>query len=450
MGKIRRILLKFPLNCYSSVGDTGPSDGPFSPANEQEFLMRRFALVLSLLAVLGFALQAAADTTITGEKKGAFFKITVPTGWNGDLVIYNHGYDFDFIDDPGLGPIAPLWLSQGYAVAASGHSMSGWVLFNSKRDTERMVDVFIDEFGAPNDVYVVGFSLGGIVSAQLVEKLDGVNIVGSYPLCGALAGSRLWDGGIDVRLIYDVICGAIAPIPGGATGLPSPGHPNSPITQLDTLLATSACMDTPFVFGVPGAAARRAQFAAVTQLPESAIAGDVVFGTHGVSNVVWEPAKLDGENGMSNIGVIYPDAGVNAAIQRVTPVNKARKRLQRNFTPKGDVGATKIVSLHTDGDGLIIVENESEYQSVVPASNLTVAIVDEAGNTHCGFNEAEITGGWLALTGWVAGLPQPSAADVQGACLLAQAGGAGTFPGGGCRIDPNFVIPDMDGRIPPR
>ena len=62
--------------------------------------MRRLVLVLSLLAAASFALPAAADTTITGEKKGAFFTIVVPTAWNGDSVIYNHGYDFDFILDP--------------------------------------------------------------------------------------------------------------------------------------------------------------------------------------------------------------------------------------------------------------------------------------------------------------------------------------------------------------
>ena len=65
--------------------------------------MRRFALVLSLLAAVGSALPAAADTTITGEKKGAFFTIVVPDPWNGDLVIYNHGYDFDFIGPADVG-----------------------------------------------------------------------------------------------------------------------------------------------------------------------------------------------------------------------------------------------------------------------------------------------------------------------------------------------------------
>ena len=177
--------------------------------------MHRFALVCSFFVALGFALPVGADTTITGEKKGAFFTITVPDAWNGGLVISNHGFDFDAPEpNPGLGFIAPLWLSQGYAVAASSYSQCCWALFETKRDIERMVDVFIDEFGKPTHVFISGGSLGGIVTAQIVEKLEGLNIVGAYPVCGALAGSRQWDGAIDVRLVYDVICG------GGASYIP--------------------------------------------------------------------------------------------------------------------------------------------------------------------------------------------------------------------------------------
>jgi len=412
--------------------------------------MHRFALVCSFFVALGFALPVGADTTITGEKKGAFFTITVPDEWNGGLVISNHGFDFNAPEaNPGLGFIAPLWLSQGYAVAASSYSQCCWALFETKRDIERMVDVFIDEFGKPTHVFISGGSLGGIVTAQLVEKLEGLNIVGAYPVCGALAGSRQWDGAIDVRLVYDVICGGVAPIPGGATGLPAPGHPDSPIKNINVLLATNDCLGVPFTppqFVTPEQAARLAQFVAVTQLPESFIATDMVFAALGISNVVFEAGKLDGDNGMSNIDVTYNDPAIDAAIERVTPDKNGRNRLQKNFTPKGHVGATKIVSIHTDGDGLVIVENESEYQSVVPASNLTVGIVDEVGNTHCGFTEAETVAGWEALRAWVAGAPQPSATDLQNTCLLLEGFGAG----GPCRIDPLFVIPDMDGRIPPR
>jgi hypothetical protein len=111
--------------------------------------------------------------------------------------------------------------------------------------------------------------------------------------------------------------------------------------------------------------------------------------------------------------------------------------------PKGDVGATKIVTLHTDGDGLVIVENEEDYADKVPAANLTQAIVDEAGNTHCGFNAPELVAGWEALRGWVNGSPQPSAATIQATCVAI--GGAAN-----CRIDPAFVVPEFDLRIPPR
>ena len=115
------------------------------------------------------------------------------------------------------------------------------------------------------------------------------------------------------------------------------------------------------------------------------------------------------------------------------------------FTPRGDVGAVRIVSLHTDGDGLVIVENEKEYADVVPAGNLTTAIVDEAENTHCGFTGSETAAGWESLRGWVAGGPQPTAAGTQGLC-----GFISGFAPGQCRINPAFVIPDPDGRIRPR
>ena len=139
-------------------------------------------------------------------------------------------------------------------------------------------------------------------------------------------------------------------------------------------------------------------------------------------------------------------SSVDAAIERVTPDNQARKRLQRNFTPKGDIGSAKIVSIHTDGDGLVIVENEQPYRDSVPASSFSLAIVDEAGNTHCGFTEAEIVSGWESLRSWVGGAPQPSASDIQNTCLVLQGLGAG----GPCRFDPAYVVADMDTRVPPR
>jgi len=416
--------------------------------------MKRTILVLALVALFlgGAASSSRADTVLTGNTDGgAFFKIVVPTVWNGDLVIWNHGFSLSPVGPVSdLGPLFALQLSEGYAVAASSYQQIGWSLFKTKNDMQNTVSVFAANFGTPNHVLVNGASLGGIVTAHVVEKANIGNVVGAYPICGALAGSRNWDGAIDLRLTYDAVCAntPAAAIPGGATGLPSPGFPTYPFTQTQMALAANACMGilTPVAFRTPLQNANRALFLATTQIPESFILQDLGFGLFGYSNLIWDPAKLNGGQGVGNANVNYDNGGfIDTNIQRVSTNNGAVNRLEKYFTPSGNVGDVKIVSLHTDGDGLVIVENEKEYAEVVPAGNLTTAIVDESGNSHCGFTGPETAAGWESLRGWVAGGSQPTAAGIQGLCGVISGGAPGQ-----CRINPAFVIPDMDGRIRPR
>ena len=416
--------------------------------------MKRFMLVFALVAaLLGGAISSShADTVLTGNTDGgAFFRIVVPTVWNGDLVIWNHGFSLNPVGPVSdLGPLVALQLSEGYAVAASSYQQLGWALFKTKNDMQNLVNVFKANFGTPNNVLVNGASLGGIVTAHVVEKANIGNVVGAYPICGALAGSRNWNGALDIRLTYDAVCAntPAAAIPGGTTGLPSPGFPAYPFTQTQMALAANACMGilTPPPFRTPLQNANLALFLSSTQLPASFILTDLGFGLFGMSNVIWDPAKLDGGQGVGNANVNYDNGGfIDTNITRVSTSPGPANRLGKYFTPQGNVGSTKIVSLHTDGDGLVIVENEKEYADVVPAANLTTAIVDEAGNTHCGFTASETAAGWESLRAWVAGGPQPTAAGIQGLCLFI-AGGNPTQ----CRINPAFVVPDMDGRIRPR
>jgi hypothetical protein len=410
--------------------------------------MRRMRILGALFTALALLAPSAllADTTITGEKLGAFFQITVPTVWNGDLVINNHGFDFNPPGpNPGLGALAPLMLSQGYAVAASSYSQCCWTLFTTQQDIARLVGIFAANFGAPNNVILHGASLGGIITAQGIEKL-GANVVAAYPICGALSGSRSWDGAIDLRLVYDAVCGSVGALPGGATGLPAPGFPPG-LSNTTIALAVNACTGvlTPPAFRTPAQQARLDQIKAVTQLPENFVLTDMVFVTNGLSNLIFAPDKLAGGQGVGNVGVVYNDPAIDASIQRVAYDSQANNRLEKNFTPKGDVGATKIVSIHTDGDGLVIVENEEDYMDKVPASNFSLGVVNEAGNTHCGFTGQELTAGWLSLVSWLGGGSQPTAADLQGACVA-----IATNPATQCRIDPAYVLGEFDNRIPPR
>ena len=121
-----------------------------------------------------------------------------------------------------MGPLAAVQLGEGYAVAASSYRMRGWALFKTSDDLTELYDVFVKSFGVPQQVIVTGASLGGIVTAAALERAEIGNVVGALSLCGALAGSRNWDGALDARLVYDVLCDAVpfAAIQGGAEGLP--------------------------------------------------------------------------------------------------------------------------------------------------------------------------------------------------------------------------------------
>ena len=414
--------------------------------------MRRPILFTLALFLLFLAIPAGAQTELTGNTSGgAFYKIVVPDDWEpaDGLVIWNHGFSLDPIgpvDD--LGPLVDVQLSQGYAVAASSYSLIGWALFETADDNKEMVEAFEEAYGVPEQIFLFGASLGGIVTAQAIEVAELGNVVGALPICGAVAGSRVWDGGFDLRQLYDAVCGDV---PGGS--IPQiPGLPYLPTPDFDFVAMATAIEICTGLSQAPGN--RTAEQAAaldtilnVSGLPENFLLTDMGFSVFGLADLIYDPRKMGGLIPFDNMNVDYGNEAINDSIGRVEANPMARKRLFDYYTPTGKVGNTKIVSIHTDKDGLVIVENESSYADVVPAENLTLGIIVEDTPTHCEFSPAEVLSSWESLRAWVAGAPQPTAQDLQNACLGVEAGGL--FPGP-CRIDPDFVLPSIDDRIRPR
>jgi hypothetical protein len=413
--------------------------------------LTQLLICLSLLLLLPAA-AFGQPTEKTGQTaSGAYYKFRVPADWTPakGLVIWNHGYSFNPIGPvTDLGPLVDLQITQGFAVAASSYSLSQWAVFNTVADNEQMVQEFHAEYGVPAFVLVYGASLGGLVTVQTVEQAEIGNVVGAMPICGALSGSRAWDGAIDARLLYDVVCGEVpgAAIPGGATGLPFPPPQN--FDQVALGLALHQCFG--LVLPPPQRTVqqqeRLTRYLQLTGLPENFVSTVMGFSTFGLADLIYHPAKLNGAvQAMDNAHVDYGDDTVNAAIERVTGVPAQRELLANNYIPNGNVGGVKIVSLHTDKDGLVILENETDYASKVPANRFSLGIVKEDTATHCGFTPAELVAGWESLRGWaLAGQPQPTAASMQGLCTVVEQGGAAAGP---CRIDPTIQLPPVDTRI---
>ncbi len=406
---------------------------------------------------------ATAQTDISGQTaSGAYYRFAVPTGWQpaDGLVIWNHGFDFSAIGPvTDLGPLADIQLAEGFAVAASSYSLSGWALFNTTRDLREMVAAFEQQVGKPDSVYLTGGSMGGLVTAQAIERGGLGNVAGAYSLCGVTAGARAWDGALDLRLLYDEVCDGVpgAAIPGGADGYPLALQPDlENAGSLDTILAATigaavqACtgIALPAAARTSGQQQRLERLLTLTNIPEEFFATNMGYATIILADLIQQPDKLGGQRGIGNVGVDYGDMQINAAITRSPPDLLGGLKLREAYTPSGAVGGTKIVALHTDKDGLVVVENMTDYVSKVPVTNLTAGVVVENEPTHCGFTEAEVIAGWHQLLAWARdGQPQPTVNDLQSECLALLDGGQTTGP---CRIDPNYSLTAFDARVRPR
>src|SRR5438270_9270105 len=189
--------------------------------------MKRYLLfLLVLLTILGGltftttrVAHAATNSCITpggtnvlqGNLGGANYTISVPSNWNGTLVLYSHGYVFP--NQPLLNP-APdagdaltraALLQQGYALAGSSYSQNGWALQQAFHDQIALLDFFDATCGHPTRTIAWGHSLGGIITAGLVQLNPG-RFAGAMPMCGVLAGGvGTWNQALDSAFAFKVL-----------------------------------------------------------------------------------------------------------------------------------------------------------------------------------------------------------------------------------------------------
>lgn len=422
----------------------------------------RILLILSLLGAIAVSMPAAAqEQTAQGQTpSGAFYRIRVPEGWEpaDGLVIYNHGFDLGEVDaGVSLGPLVDVQLDQGYAVAASSYSLNGWALFGTERDLRELVDAFAEEFAEPQSIILWGGSLGGIVTAQGAE-IEGLgNVVGAYALCPPLYGSRVWRAALDLRLSYDVVCDGVTggEIPGGSGGLPiylDPELIDSDVGDLGVGLvgaAVNICTgaELPASARTQGQQSRLDRLMQLGGLPNTDFFFlNMGYATFGLSDLYRDPRKLNEGNALGNVGVVYPDPEINDKIARIAPDPFAALNLRLNFTPTGRVGNTKVLTTHTDKDGLVFVEHQTEYLRRMPPENVVSAVVVEDTPSHCEYTEAEAVAGWNELRDWIATDQKPTVGGIQQTCEQLLALGVR----GPCRYDPDFAAPGMETRIFPR
>jgi hypothetical protein len=416
------------------------------------------------IATVLFCIAAHAERDFSGTTpSGAYYRIAVPDNWkNGDtLILFQHGLTFEPPGpNPDLGPIADLQLSEGYAIAASSYRQRSWALFSAPDDNAELLDAFKAQVGTPGAIIPYGASLGGLVALKLAEDSRFAPVPGVYSACPPAAGTRVWDTAIDLRLAYDVVCSGAGNLPTGDAPYPwaynlsdIPDNLSDLFDQaqlLQTLLPLNQCTGVNLPSDLRNDAMQRRLSTLMNLIhvtDEDFFVTNVGYATYALSDLVRAPDKLDDLSPFSNIGVDYNDAAINAGIARISgdPFASLYFRWSSDF--RGRVNAwTKVISIQTSKDQLVIPANQYVLRQTLPGTQLTSALVNEDQPSHCGFTLAEGVAGWEALRGWIASSAQPSVNDLQNTCAAAMSAGAG----GPCRYDANVSVPTFDSQVRPR
>jgi pimeloyl-ACP methyl ester carboxylesterase len=384
-----------------------------------------FISTLTLLLLSFSASASAALTTHTGTlPDGATYLIEVPTPWNGTLLLYSHGYvspgtpnPAHDVGDPGT---RAFLLANGFALAGSSYAHTGWAIQEALPDQIAVLDKFAALVGTPTRTIAWGHSLGGIITAGLIQRFP-KRFDAGLPMCGVLAGGvGIWNQALDAEFAFKTLLAPASPLQ--LVNITNPGNlglAESILAAAHTtpqgrarLALVAALGDTPgwFTPGSPEpaeddfAAQENNQFlwSAFVDFPfVFALRAELEFRAGG--NPSWNTGvdyreQLEHSVNREEVRALYKLARLNLEADldtlndaaRITANPASVEYLEQNIIFNGDIDFP-VLTLHTTGDGLVNNQNESAYKDVVDEAGngrlLRQTFVHRAG--HCTFTPAE-------------------------------------------------------------
>ncbi len=392
---------------------------------------RLSAIVSTLLLFLcGIS---AAQQHITGTlPDGANYVMDYPANWNGTLLLYSHGYTAPGSElvayDAGDGSTAAFLLANGYALAGSSYSTTGWAVHEALPDQVSTLDVFESLFGTPTTTIAWGHSMGGIITAGLLQQYPD-RFQAGMPMCGVVGGG--------VGFFNEMLDGAFAfntLVAGNSLQVVNLTDPATDYNNAEGWLG--------YAQGTAQGQARIALTAALVDVPGWWDPGapppsPTDYASQEVNQFYWLAydvfpfafyyrAELEGRAGGNpswNVGVnyakqlqrsannaevqaLYNAAGLSltgdlnslAKAPRIAQDANAENYLIQNIIFNGQLPGP-VLALHTEGDGLVPVEDEQAYlATATEAGNKALVhdvFVHRAG--HCTFTPAETVAAVEAL-----------------------------------------------------
>jgi len=411
-------------------------------------------------------------STVNGTlADGATYLLECPAGaWNGTLYLYSHGYVTPGGSNPAQDvgdPVTRAWmLGHGYALAGSSYASTGWAIAQALPDQVNTLNAFHSLYGQPKTTVAWGHSLGGIITAGLIQDYP-KRFDAALPMCGVLSGGvATWNTALDAEFAFQKLIAPSVQIvnitnPVANLQAAEAAGAQAQLTPQGRarLALVSALGDTPGWFTPlspePAASDYATQeanqfewgsqvtfpFAFAFRAELEARAGGNPSWNTGVNYV----ADLAKSADFTEVRALYQAAGLSLAkdllalnsAPRVKASASAVAYLARNISFNGAI-SVPVLTMHTTGDGLVVPENEQAYRSAVDRAGrrslLRQVFVHRAG--HCAFTPAETVAAVQTLENRLATgrwhVPSPAAMNDQAAALGPQlnvfTGGVSTPP----------------------
>ena len=346
------------------------------------------------------------NTVIDGEVgPGSLYRLVKPDNWNGGLVLYAHGSLLRSapIALPAADSIVAFVTAHGYAIAYSSFSENGFAVKDGAQRTHQLTGLFTEQFGAPNRVYIIGKSMGGLIAIKMAEEFPH-QFAGVLPACPTAGGTRLqFDYHANVRALFDVFYPGV--LPGDAITM----DPNTDfasqiqIPARDAMLADgyagahkmAAIDQTP----IPGITDAELRMSIITSLNTAMVAATDYF-----------TPTLQGRSKFDNLETAYSSATqpqsvvdyINENIGRYAAAPSALNYMEQYYNPTGELQMPMVI-IATSRDPNVPAFHRVAYAERVAAAGRSDLLFQRTitGFGHCTFSDAQFEAAFVSLTKWV-------------------------------------------------
>jgi pimeloyl-ACP methyl ester carboxylesterase len=352
-----------------------------------------------------------------GHYDGGAYHVEIPDNWNGELVLWAHGYVANAgaqgsrlrVGFPGVGQGSPFrehLISGGFAWAASSYRCNGYVPGHGLLDTIALTDVFkrVNGGKGPQRVYLTGASMGGHITLLGMQEFP-TTFAGGLALCASGPGEM--DFLTSVSAASELISGVAV----------AQATREQDVERLTTILGKP-----------PDYTGKGRQLASV-QVQISG--GPRPFALDGLASRFIENASTVAGRGddiwsriASNTDVNYhideglglTDAAINSSVRRKAgdaEVRSVRGPYEEAIPFDGRI-ERPVLSLHGTGDLYVPISLEQSLRRAVDkagqSSLLVQRIIRSPG--HCNFSATEQADAFDALVDWARNGKQPQGDDV--------------------------------------